>query len=306
MQGVILKGIGSFYTVLTDCGAEYVCKARGRFRKEGISPVVGDKVEFTVDENTGNGFIARILERKNVLVRPAVANLDKLIIVMSASVPKPDFFLTDKLIATCEMHSITPVLVINKCDDKEAEVEITRIRAEYDCTGYRIHEVSAMTGKGIETLRSEMAGCVSCFAGQSAVGKSSILNAVTPELCLETGELSRKTDRGKHTTRHAQLWRTDNGGAFLDTPGFSLVEFFEMDPKLLSGFYIEMRTVENMCRFTGCMHINEPDCAVKLLVDEGKLSKGRYERYKVICGELEELYKHRYDKTKFHDRKGNT
>lgn len=291
MQGKIYKGIGSFYTVISQ-GREYICKARGRFRKDRITPVVGDMVEFTV-EQTGHSFITDILPRKNLLIRPAAANIDKLIIVMSASVPHPDLLLTDKLTLTCEKLGITPVLVINKCDTDDGTAEM--IEKEYAQTGYHIFRTSANDKTGINALRDEMLGYVSCFAGQSAVGKSSILNALNPQLSLETGDLSRKTERGRHTTRHAQLWETDGGGAVLDTPGFSLLEHIISDPAELCKLYPEMRSVTSECRFTGCVHIKEPDCAVKAHVSEGMMSEGRYDRYIILYNEASELYKHRYD-----------
>ena len=291
MQGKIYKGIGSFYTVKSQ-GQEYTCKARGRFRKDRITPVVGDVVEF-VEEKTGHSFITDILPRKNILIRPAAANIDKLIIVMSASAPHPDFLLVDKLTLTCEKLKIEPVLVINKCDTDDGTAEC--IEREYACTGYKIYRTSAKKNIGIEALREEMKGKVSCFSGQSAVGKSSILNALMPDLNLETGDLSRKTERGKHTTRHAQLWETEGGGAVLDTPGFSLLEHMIADPSELRTLYPEMKLASDECRFTGCVHIKEPDCAVKSLVADGKMSQGRYDRYVVLYNEVLELFKHRYD-----------
>lgn len=297
MRGVIYKGIGSFYTVHGDDGGEYVCKACGRFRKEHIIPLVGDRVEFSV-KDTGHSFITDICKRKNVLVRPAVANLDKLIIVMSATVPKADFYLTDKLLSACEQYKITPVIVINKCDADEGG--IAEITSEYDKTGYRILLTSAESGEGVERLRSEMAGCVSCFAGQSAVGKTSLLNRLMPGLSMQTGDLSRKTERGKHTTRHVELWETGDGGAVLDTPGFSLLELQEQNPEKLSELYAEMKGRGKDCRFSGCVHISEPDCAVKEAVASGEIPSGRYARYVSMYNELAQEYKHRYDKAKLH------
>ena len=296
MQGIIYKGIGSFYTVHTENGEEYVCKARGRFRKDGITPVVGDVVEFEAEE-TGHCFMTKIHARRNMLIRPAVANIDKLIIVMSASVPKPDLYLTDKLIAACEAVQITPVLVINKCDADDNDAD--GILNDYVPTGYKILKVSAVSGEGLDALRAELKGSISCLAGQSAVGKSSILNALIPGLMLPTGELSQKTDRGKHTTRHAQLWELDGGGAVFDTPGFSLLESVEVAPEDLGKLYVEFKNKQGECRFSGCAHINEPDCAVKDLLRQGKLSLSRYERYKCMYAEISEQYKHRYDRTKF-------
>ena len=294
MHGIILKGIGSFYTVKSG-NAEYVCKARGKFRKQGICPVPGDNVEFDFDSKTKNGFISEICKRKNELIRPAVANIDKLMIVVSASIPKPDFYLVDKLSVLCEINKIEPIIVINKCDEQCASESISLICSEYKNTGYKIITVSAATGQGMELLKNELNGSTVCFAGQSAVGKSSILNALMPQLTLETGGLSRKNERGRHTTRHAELWINNDGSGVFDTPGFSLIELSKIEPNQLAEFYPEMKMYRNQCRFTGCSHINEPDCAVKSLLDTDKISLERYNRYKDLYYELLEAYKHRFD-----------
>lgn len=295
MQGLVLKGVGSFYTVLAEDKTEYVCKARGKFRRDKISPVTGDRVEFIIDSATGSGFITEIKKRKNMLIRPAVANLDVLITVVSASVPKPDFLLVDKLLAMCSLYKISPVIAINKCDAENADELAAEIESDYRSAGCEIIRVSAKNGDGIEDLRRAMRGRVACFAGQSAVGKTSLLNRLMPDLCLETGDLSRKTERGRHTTRTAQLWLTEDGGAVLDTPGFTFLELFTIPPRELAGLYPEMRACEGKCRFNMCSHINEPDCAVKRLVEDGVISEARYKRYISIYDALNEAYKHRYD-----------
>lgn len=288
--GLILKGVGGFYTVLGDNGAEIVCRARGKFRKDGITPAVGDKVEYIQD---GEGrSISRILPRRNVFIRPAVANLDKLMIVASLSAPKPDLLLMDKLIIRCEKHNVEPVLILNKSDQADETAKLDLIR-QYAPTGYKVITTSAADGSGIDAVKAEISGSICCFAGQSAVGKSSLINAIVPALGLETGGLSRKTDRGRHTTRHAQLWQVC-GGAVLDTPGFSLLEADEMEPEELCECYREMRGKRTGCRFGECLHRSEPDCAVKPIIGSG-LSAERYERYLIILDELIEKRKHKYD-----------
>jgi len=289
MQGTVVKGVGSFYTILDRDGAEYVCKARGRFRKDGISPLPGDRVEFQM-EKTGEGRIAEILPRKNLLVRPAVANLDKLFIVMAATSPKPDLLLVDKLLIQCEMLGIAPFLVLNKAEEAE-EAFLRELREEYAV--YPIFSVSAHTGLGMELLEAALQDSISCFAGQSAVGKSSILNRLL-SLSMPTGGLSRKTDRGRHTTRHAELLPAF-GGAVLDTPGFSLLDMTRLEPWDLCKYYPEMRAFELDCRFSECVHVHEPDCAVKKRLQEGKIPMGRYERYCLLVEELKEMKKNRYD-----------
>lgn len=289
MQGLVLKGIGSFYTVLGDDGTEYTIKARGRFRKEGISPVVGDCVTFDVVEGN-DGYMTDILERKNLLIRPSVANIDKLITVISASHPQPDFLMLDKLILRCEQLGIAPVIVLNKCDSL-----LNDPLSQYRSAGYQTFMVSALTGEGVAELKTALEGSICCFAGQSAVGKSSLINAIMPQLDLEVGGLSRKTSRGKHTTRSVSLIPFEGGGALLDTPGFSLIDTEPMEAEDLSQLYPEMRRHLHLCRFAGCLHVSEPDCGVKDAVKSGEISKERYERYKLLLEEIKRQRKHRYD-----------
>lgn len=289
-RGRIIKGIGSFYTVLTQHG-EYVCKARGKFRKIGTSPVPGDMALFEVTEE-GKGYLSEILPRKNILVRPAVSNVDKLMIVMAASLPKPDFSLTDKLLVQCEIAGIVPIIILNKCDEQDEQTKAA-VLDQYGQCGYRLLSLSAETGEGMEALKAEIKDNICCFAGQSAVGKSSLMNAIAPELRLEVGGLSEKTDRGRHTTRHAELWQVC-GGAMLDTPGFSLLDAAELEPAELCKYYPEMREHLNECRFPECVHVTEPDCGVKPLVGSG-IHPERYERYCKFVDELKEKRRHRYD-----------
>ena len=287
--GCLIKGIGSFYDVVLPSGETVTCKARGVFRKNGLTPTVGDKVGIE-RQKSGYAQLCEILPRRNLLIRPAVANIDQLLIVISASHPDPDWMLVDHLIIAAIRHMIKPVLVLNKldaCGSDAADI----FRREYHA--FEKLFVSAVTREGTDTLRKILAGKVSCFAGQSAVGKSSLLNALIPELHLETGELSRKTDRGRHTTRHAQLWPFE-GGAVLDTPGFSLFETDCLEQEELDACYPEF-SAAIPCRFPGCSHITEPDCGVKLLLKTGELTEERYERYTQIAKEFQMRRKHRYD-----------
>lgn len=291
MNGLILKGVGGFYTILDNDGVQYICKARGKFRKDAVSPVPGDYVDFSWAEND-IGRIENIRERKNLLPRPSVANIDKLFIVMAASFPAPDMLLTDKLILQCELFNIRPVLIINKCDQRDDIGEA--MLEEYAETGYSFIKTSTVTGEGIENVKAEINGSICCFAGQSAVGKSSLLNCILPELHTLTGELSRKTERGKHTTRHAELWPAF-GGAILDTPGFSLFDLPDIEPCELSKLYPEMRPYLGLCRFSECIHDKEPDCAVKEALLGKSITARRYERYLTLLHELTEKRKHKYD-----------
>lgn len=290
MQGRIIRGIGGFYDVLLENAETVRCKARGRFRNEGVSPMVGDLVKLSFPE-TGFASMDEILPRTNALLRPPVANIDLLVIVLSAGIPKPDFLLADKLLVQAHTLKIEPLIVLNKID---AAKDDTTEEFVGDYAAFRTLLASSRTGEGIDALEAALTNRVSCFAGQSAVGKSSLLNALFPELSLETGELAKKTDRGKHTTRQAELWPF-LGGAVLDTPGFSLFEMSELSQDALNLCYPEFNGVFTECRFSGCRHNAEPDCAVKALLAEGNLSKGRYTRYLEIQKEIEDKRKHKYD-----------
>lgn len=290
MQGRIIRGIGGFYDVLMQSGETIRCKARGRFRNDGITPMVGDLVEISVPE-TGFASMDDILPRTNALLRPPVANIDLLVIVLSACVPKPDFLLADKLLIQARTLKIEPLLVLNKIDAAKPEIKEEFLN-DYAAFGTLLS--SSRTEENIDALKTALTNRVSCFAGQSAVGKSSLLNALFPQLSLETGELAKRTDRGKHTTRQAELWPF-LGGAVLDTPGFSLFEMSELSQDALNTCYPEFDGVYTECRFSGCRHNAEPDCAVKALLAQGKLTQGRYTRYLEIQKEIEEKRKHKYD-----------
>ncbi len=291
MEGRILKGIGGFYTLLS--GEEsYICKARGRFRKDGLTPVPGDWASFEIGAD-GKGYLLDIHPRKNLLLRPAVANVDKLFVVLSASRPQMDLLLCDKLLIQCGMLSIHPVLVCNKLDE-ESPGAYADFEAQYGPAGYPVLAVSAKTGEGLDAVRRALEGSVSCFAGQSAVGKTSLLNALLPGLGQEVGGLSPKTERGRHTTRHAELFPAF-GGAVVDTPGFSLLDMAAMEPWDLAAFYPEMAPLQGACRFPQCLHISEPGCAMKPLLETGGLHPKRYARYQSFIEELKEMRKHRYD-----------
>ncbi|MCL2695014.1 MAG: ribosome small subunit-dependent GTPase A [Clostridiales bacterium] len=287
-QGLLLKGVGGFYDALVD-GQTVRAKARGVFRKQGITPMIGDRVTI-VRQKEGHAFLTEILPRRNMLVRPAVANVDRLMIVISAEYPEPDWLLADKLILQARAQDIEPVLVLNKMDRARPEV-IDTFRQDYG--HFPTLLISALTGEGLGELRAALTGLVCCFAGQSAVGKSSVLNALLPELNLAVGELSQKTDRGRHTTRHAQLIPLF-GGAVLDTPGFSLLELLPEDQATLDVCYPEFAEA-GPCRFSGCRHLTEPDCGVLALLNDGRLTQGRYRRYSMIAEEIEARRKRRYD-----------
>ncbi|HRX57919.1 MAG TPA: ribosome small subunit-dependent GTPase A [Eubacteriales bacterium] len=289
-RGRLVKGVGGFYYVLLDSGETVTCKARGKFRSERIVPTVGDLAEISVQES-GYASIEEILPRKNQLVRPSVANIDQIVIVAAACAPKPDWMLVDKLLLQSHVLGVEPLLLLNKIDIGEAEI-VSSFQSDY--AAFHTLLTSTKTGEGLDALKSALAGRISCFAGQSAVGKSSLLNALFPALMLETGGLAKKTDRGRHTTRRAELWPL-LGGAVLDTPGFSLLELEEFSQQALNESWPEFGNAFERCRFAGCRHLSEPDCAVKALLDSGELTRARYERYREISLENEQRRKHRYD-----------
>ncbi|MEG2519954.1 MAG: ribosome small subunit-dependent GTPase A [Christensenellaceae bacterium] len=272
--GRIVKGISGFYYVNDEQGVLHECKACGRFRNENIIPLVGDQVEFSVLD--GYDFIENILPRKNQLIRPAVANIDMMILVVSAAKPTIDFVLCDKLLIQAEKNNINCVLAINKNDVDFNDAQ--QISDQYSY--YNTVNISALTGEGIEDLKDYVRGNCVCFAGQSAVGKSSIINAFGAGLELETGTMSKKTQRGKHTTRQAELMFIPDLKAYVvDTPGFSMFDITELKKEEIGQYFREFAQCAGECRFHTCMHDQEPDCAVKYAVEQGNISKERYERY---------------------------
>jgi len=292
MNGTIIKGVGGFYYVDTG-GAVYECRARGRFRLDENSPMVGDHVEIQPEGGKLKGYVTEIFERSSKMLRPPVANVDQFALVVAASAPRPDLLLCDKLLLQAELQGVGSIIIINKCDEAEDEL-VGSIQEEYSRSGAKLIFVSALKKEGISELTDALKGRISCFAGQSAVGKSSIINAISPKIELKTGGLSRKTDRGRHTTRHAELIAAA-GGYVVDTPGFSLLELSPMEPGELCRCYPEMRPFLGLCRFPDCVHAAEPECAVKDAVAKGDVPKGRYARYLALLDELRELQKKRYD-----------
>ncbi|MGN0758180.1 MAG: ribosome small subunit-dependent GTPase A [Candidatus Ventricola sp.] len=252
--------------------------------------MVGDRVRFTPGQGEEDGWLEEILPRRSMLVRPSVANVDMLMLVV-ASVPAPDLLLCDKLILRATQGSMTPAICVNKIDLGDGLAQ--QIEAEYAGTQLRVFSVSAHTGEGVGALREAMRGRVTCLAGQSAVGKSSLLNALFG-LSLETGGLSRKTERGRHTTRRAEMMALD-GMFVLDTPGFSLLELEDaIEPEAFAQLYPEYNALAGACRFQPCLHDREPGCAVHAAVDRGELSAARWARYRELLGEVREKWKGRY------------
>ena len=292
IKGRILKGIGGFYYIYGEDGAVYECRAKGKFRREGVKPMPGDFAEFTPPAQGAGGSVDEILPRKNQLPRPMIANLDRLLIVVAAGEPEADLQLVDKLLLYARAHGIPAAIAVNKVDQRPDPSPILR---EYAGSGAQLLEVSAREGRGLDAVKELLSGAFTCLAGQSAVGKSTLLNAIAPGLSLQTGELSRKTARGRHTTRHSELLLLPELEAIVaDTPGFSILECMEMEPEELKDYYPEFLSCAGECRFDGCLHDREPQCRVKQAVAEGEVSAARYARYQKLLQELTERRENRY------------
>lgn len=291
-KGIIIKGISGFYYV--QVGEDiYECKARGIFRKKNMAPLVGDRVVISVLDDEKKGVIDEILPRKSALVRPPIANIDKVLITFSVKEPVPNLSLLDRFIILAEREDLDIVILLTKTDlDQDKEIS-NKIREEFEPIGYPVIEVSSVTGQNIDRVIEEMEGCLSVFAGQSGVGKSSILNAIDPDFNLKTAEISRKLGRGKHTTRHAQLYKIGKNAVVADTPGFSSFDVEDMELEDLKDYFIEFAGYSD-CRFGNkCIHKNEPDCGVKEAVENGKISSRRYESYLQLLEEINDKGKFR-------------
>ena len=283
-NGVIVKGIGGFYYVSTEKGV-VECRARGKFRKLGIKPTVGDRVKITiVNENTMEGAVEEIEERKNILIRPPVANIECIVIVVAATKPQPDFFMIDKLILSAESKGIEVLIAVNKTDLESAD----EIKAVYEKAGYSVIPVCAKTNVGVDDLKAKINGKITAFAGNSGVGKSSLLNRFG--LSLDVGDVS-KIERGKHTTRHVELFEPSSGSYVMDTPGFSILEITDIQANDVKKYFSEIAALDGKCRFADCNHFGtkSKDCAVAEAVEKGEIAPSRYESYKQLYEILKEI-----------------
>lgn len=285
MKGKIIRGIGGFYYIHT--GTEvYECKAKGIFRKDNIRPLPGDFVEIAVlDEEKKLGNIEGILPRQNVLIRPAVANVDQALVIFALAAPKPNFNLLDRFLVMMEKQEIPSIILFNK-KDLVTEEAMEEVRVRYAGCGYRTEFISAARREGIESVRSLLKGKTTTVAGPSGVGKSSLINLLQQGLLMETGAVSEKIERGRHTTRHTELLYVEEDTYILDTPGFSSVDLIGVEKETLGSCFPEIREREGRCRFAGCAHLSEPDCAVRKALSEGKISRSRYENYRLFYEEL--------------------
>ena len=289
MQGRIIKGIAGFYYVYVAEAGEYECKAKGIFRKRQIKPLVGDRVEISVvDEEQKKGNIDEILPRDIELIRPAVANIDMALVIFAAAKPDPNWNLLDRFLCMMEYQHVPVTICFNKCD-LITDAEKERILAIYRPAGYPVLFVSAKEGTGIEELKAVLSGKTSTVAGPSGVGKSSLINRLQPDLCMETGEISARIERGKTTTRHSQLVPISEDTFIMDTPGFSSMDVPGMEKEDLWTFFPEFIPFEKECRFQGCSHINEPDCGIKKALADGRIHAERYRNYQLIYEEMKKV-----------------
>lgn len=285
-DGIIIKGIGGFYYVEAADGTIYECKARGVFRKEKITPLAGDRVEISVEENNKNS-IEKILERRNFFKRPPIANVDKLVIVSSVCDPRPNLLIIDRLTAVAVYKDVEPIIVFTK-DDLQSADEYVDI---YTKSGFKTFAVSNETGEGVEAVKSAVEGGVSVFTGNSGVGKSSLINKMYPSLSLETGEISKKLGRGRHTTRHVELYSIGKG-YIADTPGFSSLDFETNDlikKDELAFCFPDFSDYIGSCKFSTCAHVNDKGCRLVEAVNNGDVVKSRHESYVTMFNEVKDI-----------------
>ena len=291
MTGKIIKGIAGFYYVYVPGKGIYECKAKGIFRNRSEKPLVGDMVEISglssPEDEVMTGNIDKILPRKNSLIRPEVANVDQVMVVFAVSDPAPNLHLLDHFLVRMEDVDIPVIICFNKTDLLTDDGYIRKLKEIYEQAGYEVLAVSTVENDD-KTLLSHLQGKTTVLAGPSGVGKSSLMDMIHPEADMLTGEISKTLGRGKHTTRHSEIFCIGKDSYMMDTPGFSSLTVPPMEPEQLRFYFPEYESYEGQCRFNGCIHIGEPDCAVKTAIEEGKLSKERYESYLLMYNEVKE------------------
>lgn len=286
MQGKIIKGIAGFYYVDVPAKGVYACRAKGIFRKENTKPLVGDDVEIEItDAKDYEGSIVDILPRKSVLIRPAVANIDQALLIFAMAKPEPSFHLLDRFLIMMRRQGLDCIVCFNKTDLADIQ-QCMRIRENYRNSGCRVIFASAARKEGIDEIKKALADKTTAVAGPSGVGKSSLVNCLQQEIRMETGAISEKIERGKHTTRHSELIAVSDNTYIMDTPGFSSLSLFDVEKEALKDFYPEFAPYEPECRFLTCVHIHEPGCGVQKALEENRISKIRYENYATFYQEL--------------------
>ncbi|MCR5329817.1 MAG: ribosome small subunit-dependent GTPase A [Lachnospiraceae bacterium] len=294
MRGKIVKALAGFYYVDTDGEGVYACKAKGLFRHENITPLVGDNVVFEVtDENDMEGNVTEILERRNSLIRPASANIDQALVVFAARHPDPNFNLLDRFLVMMKKQGIHTIICFNKIDIVQ-EHEIAQLKCIYEMCGHEVIFASVRENEGIERIREILDGKTTVLAGPSGVGKSSLMNLLAPDANMETGELSKKISRGKQTTRHTELIRIGHNSYLCDTPGFTSLYVTDIDKENLRDYFPEFDEYASECRFDSCRHIAEPGCAVRDAVESMKINRVRYDNYCLMFEELLRQEKRKY------------
>ncbi len=291
MQGKIIKGIAGFYYIYANHSV-YECKAKGIFRNQKVKPLVGDDVEISVlDEENKIGNIDAILPRHSELIRPAVANVDQALVVFAAASPEPNWNLLDRFLLMMEKQHVPVVICFNKMDLIDDD-KFTLYQKIYEKSGYSVISASTYEEHGMDVILEILNGKTTALAGPSGVGKSSIMNMLNPDANMDTGVISAKIERGKHTTRHSEIIPVGEDTYLVDTPGFSSIYFYDMEPEELKNYYKEFEEFEPYCKFGGCNHIGERDCGIKQAVEDGEIASSRYENYKLFYEELKE--KRRY------------
>lgn len=286
MQGKIIRGIAGFYYVHVPGQGVLECKAKGVFRNRGEKPLVGDNVEVELlDREKQTGNVERILPRQNSLIRPAVANVDQAIVIFAISYPKPNLNLLDRFLLMMKTQGIPVGICFNKMDMVQEE-EAQEMILQYRDSGVRVYQTSTYQQEGLDVLKEDLLEKTTVLAGPSGTGKSSVINSIFPDAKMETGQISEKIKRGKHTTRHSELFSLGGNTYLMDTPGFTSLSLPDLDKEELRNYYDEFLPYQEGCRFLGCVHVHEPDCAVKDALEQGKISKNRYDNYKQFFEEL--------------------
>lgn len=287
LEGIIIKGIGGFYYVKVD-NTIYECRARGLFRKNKIIPLIGDRVLIKINKEDNTGYIEQICDRISELKRPPVSNVNQAVIVFAVQKPDPNLWLLDRFLLLASYQGLDVIICINKSDlDLDGKADI--IYNIYNTAGYKIIKTSCKTKEGIDEIKNLIKNKITVFAGPSGVGKSTLLNNIQSNLKLQTGEVSQKTSRGKHTTRHVELIELDLGGWVVDTPGFSTLDIDFLEENELEKYFFEIYDRSSLCRFSGCNHYKEPGCEVKKAVENGEISKSRYDNYLSMLEEIREI-----------------